>query len=102
MMDLWLFAGETLGDTVQFAWDLLSGRHMQSDQVERVMFKSLCMQSESPLYVQVDGEPVDIHNGVQIQVLDQALKVLVPRERPHQLPSSSAIQAGISLPTRQE
>lgn len=30
VMDLWLFHGETLGDTVQRAWDLLAGKHGQS------------------------------------------------------------------------
>jgi diacylglycerol kinase family enzyme len=84
-MDLWLFRGETLGDTAQFAWDLFSGRHKDSDLVEKISFQSLKLESSSPMYVQVDGEPVRVQGLVKIQVYPQALKVLVPENTPHPL-----------------
>jgi diacylglycerol kinase (ATP) len=85
LMDLWLFRGETLADTVQRIWDLLSGRREKSEQVERVSFQSLSMTSESEMYVQVDGEPVEIQGDISIHVQPQALWVLVPENTPHTL-----------------
>ena len=85
VMDLWLFEGETLGDTVQAAWDLLAGRHFQSQRVHQVQFSQLKLESESPTYVQVDGEPLDVVNPVTITVQPGALHVLVPDETPQPL-----------------
>jgi len=81
-MDLWLFEGETIGDTVQLAIGLLSGRHEQSPRVRRVPFRKLSMHSDSPMYVQMDGEPVDSGDPVTIQVQPNALRVLLPKTTP--------------------
>jgi diacylglycerol kinase (ATP) len=85
LMDLWLFKGDTPGDTVQRVLELLSGNHKKSDQVDLVPFRSLMLKSKSTLYVQVDGEPVEVVEPVQIRVWPQALKVLVPEHTPHRL-----------------
>ena len=85
LMDLWLFMGETLGDTVQIAWDLLAGRHHQSERVLRYPFHSLLLASDSKMYVQVDGEPLQVEGPVKIGVLPQALRILVPSSTPHRL-----------------
>jgi diacylglycerol kinase family enzyme len=37
------------------------------------------------MYVQVDGEPVEIKGDITIQVQSQALRVLVPENTPHTL-----------------
>ena len=102
LMDLWLFKGETLGDTVQIAWELLSGNHLQSDQVERIPFQSLRLDSDSPMYMQVDGEPLETKNGVEIEVRPQALWVLVPEQTPQPLFVSQAaeVSADDSRPDR--
>ena len=89
LMDLWLFKGETLGDTVQLVLDLLAGRHIQSERVHRVQFRSLRLESESPTYVQVDGEPIDVVSPVTITVQPKALRVLVPENTPQPLFNSS-------------
>jgi diacylglycerol kinase (ATP) len=84
-MDLWLFEGETLGDTVQIFLELLSQQHTQSPRVYRKEFQRLVMRSESPAFVQVDGEPFDTKSPVHIEVLPKALRVLVPATSPHPL-----------------
>lgn len=84
-MDLWLFEGETLGDTVQHALELLSGGHTQSSRVHFSPFEKLRMVSESPTYVQVDGEPCNVGGEVNISVQSAQLSVLIPNEIPHQL-----------------
>ena len=88
-MDLWLFLGETLGDTVMRAWDVWSGRHVQSESVIRLPFRSLTMESDVGLFVQLDGEPVEGNGNVSIRVLPLALRVLVPQKTPHLLFSES-------------
>lgn len=85
IMDLWIFKGDTLGDTVQRVLELLSGSHKKSDQVALVPFKSLMLKSKSNLYVQVDGEPVNALQPLQIKVSPQSLRVLVPNQTPHKL-----------------
>jgi YegS/Rv2252/BmrU family lipid kinase len=84
-MDLWLFAGETLLETLKHAWDLWSGRHLKSDQVQCIPFKKLHLSSSSELHVQVDGEPIQNNDDVTIEVQPKALKVLVPQKAPRAL-----------------
>jgi diacylglycerol kinase (ATP) len=78
LMDLWLFEGETLGDTVQLALDLLSGRHVHSPRVFHTLFRQLRLETESTLYLQVDGEPVISQSPATVKVLPKSLRVLVP------------------------
>jgi len=85
-MDLWLFEGDTLGDTLQMAWDLYAGRHVDSDKVRQISFKHLRLESDSPLYVQVDAEPLPYHaHSIEIKVISQGLRLLVPKETPREL-----------------
>jgi len=79
-MDLWLFEGDTFGDTVQCAWDLLSGRHHSSENIHRKSFKHLEITSNSVLCLQVDGEPVQVDGPVVIKVIPRALKILIPAD----------------------
>lgn len=85
LLDLWLFMGETMGDTLQIAWDLLAGRHHQSERVLHYPFRSVILESDSNMFVQVDGEPLHTDGPVEISVLPKALRVLVPPNTPHHL-----------------
>lgn len=78
LMDLWLFEGETLGDTVQMVLELFSGRHVRSESIRYIPFSELSLQSDSPLYMQMDGEPMIAESPAQIYVLPKSLLVLVP------------------------
>lgn len=90
LMDLWLFEGETLADIVQLGWELGTGRHVSSPQVQKIpFFHHLRLEAEKPLYVQVDGEPVMdagvSGNTITIKTLPRALRVLVPEKTPFPL-----------------
>lgn len=85
IMDLWLFDGETLGDTVQLAWELLSGSHLHSDRVRCIRFRQLSLESDQTVYAQMDGEPISDKGPVSIEVKQCALRVLVPRNVPEGL-----------------
>lgn len=91
-MDLWLFEGETLGDTIQMAWDLYGGRHVDSDKVHHEEFKHVKIESDSSLYVQVDAEPLtsDDH-AVEINVISKGIRLLVPAETPRELFNSNEV-----------
>lgn len=86
VVDLWLMEGDTLGDAIQRAWDVIAGRHQESHMVQRIPFKHLEMESDSRLYVQVDAEPVEYErSSIEVTVLPRALRVLVPQKLPRQL-----------------
>lgn len=84
-MDLWLFKGDTLGDAIQRVWDLFTGRHLQSDQTQRIEICSVILESDTPVLAQVDGEPFETSQPVRIAVRPQALRMLVPAQTPHLL-----------------
>lgn len=85
LMDLWLFAGETVFETAQHAWNLFSGRHLQSEQARRIPFQRLQLRSEQEMYLQMDGEPCEGGAEIDIEVLPKALKILVPEAAPRAL-----------------
>ena len=86
VLDLCLFEGDTLGDAVQCAWDVFAGRHEDTSRVRQTSFRRLVIETETPMYLQVDGEPVTYDSRtVELYVQKQALKVLVPQNTPWQL-----------------
>lgn len=85
IMELWLFEGKTLGDTVQRAWDLFAGRHMESGQVQKYEISHIRISSESSMYLQMDGEPIRENGECLFEVKARSLKVLVPESVPRTL-----------------
>jgi YegS/Rv2252/BmrU family lipid kinase len=83
VMDLWLFDGNNLIDTVRQAFDLLSGRHTRSDRTRCFPFQKMVIESDSFLIPQLDGEPVTAEDRcVKIEVRQRGLRVLVPQNVP--------------------
>jgi diacylglycerol kinase family enzyme len=85
VMDLWLFAGSTLGEAVRHAWHIWAGNHVRSDQARCIPFQKLSFASDSQLYVQVDGEPVHVKGEVEIVVKSKVLRALIPNSAPRAL-----------------
>jgi diacylglycerol kinase (ATP) len=84
-MDLWLFEGESIEDTVQIVWNLWSGQHLRSERVQRFSFRKAVFRSDSPLFIQIDGEPLDGDGEAIIEVKPKVLRVLVPENTPRRL-----------------
>jgi YegS/Rv2252/BmrU family lipid kinase len=86
LLDLWLFEGDTIGDVVQCAWDLLGERNTETGRVWKIPFRSLVIETEANMFLQVDGEPVQ-YEGKRVELIVQkkALKILVPSNPPWQL-----------------
>lgn len=86
MIDLWLFEGDNVGDKIQLAWNLFGGRHVDSKYVQHLSFRHLKLESDTPLYVQVDAEPLPSQDhSVEITVVPKGLRLLVPKETPREL-----------------
>ncbi len=96
-MDLWLFEGETLGDTVQLARDMISGRHLQSGHVHHLTFHTLHMDADSAVYLQVDGEPLAGNGAVNVTVSPRALRILAPQHTPRPLLLADYLYAGNNI-----
>lgn len=78
LMDMWLFSGSTLVDAFRHFFDLLSGRHLTSDQARCIPFHQVTIESETPFSVQMDGEPMQSTANVRLEVLPGKLCVLIP------------------------
>jgi YegS/Rv2252/BmrU family lipid kinase len=85
LMELWLFDGENLEDVLQQAWSLWSGKHINSKRVQFIQFKEIILESDTPIYLQLDGEPEIGGKQVAISVLSKSLKVLIPDKAPKSL-----------------
>jgi diacylglycerol kinase family enzyme len=88
-MDLWLFAGDSLLETLQHLFDLASGNHISSDNTNVIPCKEILIKSKTDLYLQLDGEPISSAKEVSIDIRPQSLRVLVPRDVPRPLFSKS-------------
>ncbi len=86
LMDLWLFEGATVGDTIQLVLDLYAGRHVDSEKAHQLSFTNLRLESDSSLYVQVDAEPLEYdEHCIEIKVISKGIKLLVPVSTPGEL-----------------
>ncbi len=84
-MELWLFDGANLLDAVRQVRDLWSGRHLTSKRVKHFRFQTIHIESDRPLYLQLDGDPIEAGCQVDVKILRQAIKILVPRQAPESL-----------------
>lgn len=81
-LELWLFEGTSPVDTVRHALDLWAGWHEHSLHARHIACRSAHLQADTPLYLQLDGEPAPLSDEVNIRVLPRALQILVPSDLP--------------------
>lgn len=89
LLDLWLFQGDSLADAFRIAYELWRGHHVNSDEAQRIPFKTLRVQAESPFFVHMDAEPKDATREAHITVHKRALKLLMPPDALHLLENAS-------------
>jgi diacylglycerol kinase family enzyme len=86
IFELWLLEGNTVGDAIQRFLDVVAGRHMESRYAYCLPFHNLELESDKPLYVQLDAEPIDYDNcAIQITVKPKALRLMIPERYPRRL-----------------
>ena len=78
LLDMWLFSGSHLGDALRHAYEMMTGKHINSDAARKITFTSLRIEADSPFLIQTDGEPRGTAQKVEIKVKSGALKMLVP------------------------
>lgn len=78
LLDMWLFSGSHLGDALRHAYEMMTGKHINSDAARKITFTSLRVEADSPFLIQTDGEPRGSAQQVEIKVKSGALKMLVP------------------------
>jgi YegS/Rv2252/BmrU family lipid kinase len=78
LLDMWLFSGSHLGDALRHAYDLWRGHHITSDMAQRITFKTLRIEAESPYWIQTDGEPRGSTQTARIHVRSRVLRMLMP------------------------
>jgi diacylglycerol kinase (ATP) len=91
LMELWLFDGDRIEDVLQQAWSLWSGKHVDSERVQLVQFNQIAIESDTQIYLQMDGEPEFGGEHVIISVLPRQLKVMVPEGAPRSLFKSKQV-----------
>jgi YegS/Rv2252/BmrU family lipid kinase len=84
-MDLWLFSGDSMLETLQHLFDLAAGRHLDSEKTIQIACQEVKIQSNTDVYLQLDGEPIAPSKNVIIAIQPQALKVMVPENPPRSL-----------------
>jgi len=84
-IDLWLFSGDTMQETLQHIFDLASGRHINSDKTSYFSCEEIKIKSSKDLFLQLDGEPISPSKTVNISISPLSLKVLVPSDLPRPL-----------------
>lgn len=78
LLDMWLFSGSHLGDALRHAYEMMTGKHLNSEVARKLTFSSLRVEADSPFFIQTDGEPRGSAQSVEIKVQSGALKMLVP------------------------
>lgn len=84
-MDLWLFSGDSMLETLQHLFDLAAGKHLDSENTILRPCQEIKIESGPDLYLQLDGEPVQPSSDVKITIEPGALKVMVPDSLPRPL-----------------
>lgn len=84
-MDLWLFSGDSMMETLQHLFDLASGKHLDSAKTIQKTCQEVKIQSSSEIYLQLDGEPIEPSKSVRIAIKPQSLRVMVPDNLPRAL-----------------
>jgi YegS/Rv2252/BmrU family lipid kinase len=80
LMDLWLFPGSTMEETVRHALEVATMQHVSSKNIQRISFRQLRVESASPIYLQMDGDPAPASNRLEVEVLHRSLPLLVPEK----------------------
>ncbi|MFN8427643.1 MAG: YegS/Rv2252/BmrU family lipid kinase [Anaerolineales bacterium] len=78
LLDMWLFSGSHLGDALRHAYEMMTGKHTNSEVARKISFTSLRIEADSPFLIQTDGEPRGSAQQVEIKVKSGALKMLMP------------------------
>lgn len=81
LLDVLLFHSTGARKTLGLVWDVARGKHPLRNDVSMWQAKSLRIESDADLDIQIDGDPLRLPSPVDIQIADQRLRVLLPEPR---------------------
>ncbi|MFQ6015717.1 MAG: diacylglycerol/lipid kinase family protein [Anaerolineae bacterium] len=84
LLDLCLFRGQGILSTLRHVVSVVTQQQIQDPEAEFYQAKRVSIRTAKPLPVQVDGEPMGT-TPLDIKVIPQALRVIVPRDIPQGL-----------------
>ena len=79
LLDVGIFAGRTWPVILRHMSSIISGRHTSEPKVEFLRGKEIHIESDPPLPVQIDGDPIS-QPVMTFSVVPKALRIIVPRE----------------------
>lgn len=77
-MDLWLFRGSNIGDTFRHVFEIMTESHLTSEYAQRISFRKLRVEADTPVYLQLDGDPAPASKQMEIEVLAHQLRLIAP------------------------
>lgn len=95
-LDVFLFRGQGLAATLHHLFSVLTRYHMRDPQMIYYRARTIDIYTDKPMAVQVDGEAAG-ETPLHVEVVPQALRVLVPPSTPSSLflqPASVAAGVG--------
>lgn len=78
LLDFWLLKGRSIGEAVLNASQILLGSHIEHPNVIHFRSNQAYFESDRPLPVHQDAEPIQVGPRVRLGVRHRALKILVP------------------------
>ena len=84
-MDLWLFPQNHWRQSFGYIQRVIKGVHEQDDNIQRIGFRKLRIQSNQAPHIHIDGDPFETQPTIEINVKKQALNVLIPPNAPEHL-----------------
>jgi diacylglycerol kinase family enzyme len=100
LMDLWLFPGSTMEETVRHALEVATMQHVSSKSIQRISFRKLRVESSSPIYLQIDGDPAPTSHRLEVEVLHRSLPLLIPEKSLFMLKELKNKENNISIKPR--
>ena len=97
LLDIYCFRGRGAARTILHTLRLFTSRHLQDPEVDIYRAQRLEIRTARPLPVHVDGEPIGFTPAV-IDVIPQALRLLVPPGAPVTLFRGAAVQEEPDMP----
>jgi YegS/Rv2252/BmrU family lipid kinase len=84
MFEVFLFKGYTYPSIFEHALKILGGRHLQDPKIVHRQARRVLIDSEVPIPVQADGDPVG-QTPVTLEIVPRALRILQPPQAPSSL-----------------
>jgi diacylglycerol kinase family enzyme len=78
LLDFWLLGGRSTGDVILRIAQMLTRAHVHAPGVVHFRSRAATFRSGEPLNLHVDGEPAEMGERLDIQVLPSRLWVLTP------------------------